>query len=275
MAQTDWTTIPTTYNNYFTSISGTAIQHSTITNPITSAGTWFRNFRSTNDNNNACAALIPANSALLTSSLGYPYGYTYSMRAWVRNESTFTAASWRTYTSLAFKSNSTLAAQHFGDGIVGGDSPRGKGYYLVLRPGSSQNNSRLDLQCSSDSSITTFNTSLAPADNNSAYRATVLSSFPDGNWLRVRMDVMSLPSSDLITVFSGSQVEGSWTQIHQVEINRLKTGAYVPWYNNPSYPSDNTGAATSGHMGTLHFTNMSFTLSRIDQIEVFRQIVTL
>lgn len=274
MAQNEWQAISTTANAYFTSVSGTAVQHSSVSSPITSSGTWFRSFQSSANGSEAAASLIPVNNSLLTSSLGYPYGYTYSLRCWMRIDGAAAPMSQNGASVLNFKSNSTLSAQYWINNSANNHNLKGYRVYLKQND-STSNRCDLILRCgSSDVSSISYNSSLSPALNTFGYEATVISSMSDSTWVRARMDVMSLPDADRITVFTGSQTD-TWSQLHQVDIPRTKTGAYLPWYNNPSYPSDNTGSATSGYMGILYYTNRIVTPVRFDQFEVYREPITI
>jgi hypothetical protein len=281
MAQIDWTTITTTANAYHQSVSGTAVQHNSISNPITSSGTWFRSFQSSGSNNAAVCGFVPINNSFLTSSLGYSYGFTYSLRAWMRVDNTDGSSGNLRHAAsvLSFKNKSNLSAQEWVNAGLGSanTTPNMKGYRIVLRSTNSGDVlPKLYLRCDANESISTANSSLDPANNNNAYEITLLGSpnITNARWLRVRMDVMSLPDADRITVFSGSQA-GDWSQLHQVDIQRTKVGAYVPWYNNPLYPSDNTAAATSGYMGFLIYTTQAVTPARIDGFEAYRETVSV
>jgi hypothetical protein len=269
MAQIDWTTISTTANAYSTSISGTAVQHSTLSNPITSSGTWFRNFQSNANNTSAIGGLLPINNSLLTSSLGYPYGFTYSLRALMRIDNSQSSTSRHATGVISFKNSSSLSAQTWATTFT---AHRLKGYRIMLNA-TTATNPELVLRCARDENVSTYNSSLDAANNSNAYAISLLS-IPDATWTRVRMDVMGLPDADRITVFTGSGAD-IWSQIHQVDIQRTKVGAYVPWYNNPSYPGDNIGSATAGYMGILYHSSQPVTPVRIDRFEVYREAITL
>lgn len=275
MAQSDWEAISTNANSYSTSVSGTAVQHNSVSNAITSSGTWFRNFQSSSPGYaDAIGALVPVNNSLLTSSVGYPYGYTYSLRTWMRIDNSLPSYSRQAGAVLNFKSNSTLTAQTSWVNL-GATGFHLKGYYLLMRQNTNGNLSdpQLFLRCNSNGNSNAYNSSLDASFNNQSYEAFLMT-VANSTWLRVRMDVMSLPSADRITIFSGSQA-GAWTQLHQVDISRNKIAAYIPWNNNPSYPSDNAGAATAGHMGIAYYSNVQVTAVRFDGFEVYREAITI
>lgn len=283
MAQSDWTTISTTANNYFNSISGTATQHNTLPTPITSSGTWCREFNSTGSSVSAVAGLMPISNSILTSSLGYLYGFTYSMRCWMRltnpNGGWGYAAnpSRPARLSLTFKNFNNLSVQNFNNTtILKGyslnyfEGPEGYNGYGGLTPP----NAQLILRCiNNTASYGSLNASLNPADNNNGYQHVIYQSQEGSIWKRFRMDVTSLPNSDRITVFSGSQVEGDWSQLHQVEIPRTKIAAYVPWYNHPVYPTDNTGSANTGYMGIIYGCYSNTRPVYVDGFEAYREAI--
>lgn len=287
MAQIDWMTVTSSLTNlngylsnyYLTSPSGSAVQHNTLTNAITSSGDWCRIFSTAASSTatyetSAIAGLIPINNSLLTSSVGYPYGYSYSLRAWAR---TSTGLFNQNNVSLVFKSDSDLSVPVYKNNLGGGVNDiggAGKGYKLSLY--NDGTNQKLNLWCSSNRNNRSFHEGSSDlSDVNKAYKYILTTTISPNSWVRMRMDVRPLIDGDMITIFTGSQTEGQWSQIYQVTIPRLKTLAYIPWYNNPVYPSDNTQAATSGYMGIMYFTYRQDRPVYIDQFEVYREAIVI
>ena len=123
MAQTDWTFILQDAKTFLGGTSGSAFQHSTLTNPITGSGLWCRGFFASGSlNQYRYVAMLPINNSQLTSSTGYEYGYGYSLRCWARcgNNSAIS----NNGVVLSFKNESNLS--------INTASTRMTGYFLSL-----------------------------------------------------------------------------------------------------------------------------------------------
>jgi len=262
MAQTDWTFILQDAKTFLGGTSGSAFQNSTLTNPITGAGTWCRGFFASGSlGSNRYVAMLPINNSELTSSTGYEYGYGYSLRCWARCGNT-TAIS-QNGVVLSFKNQSNLSinsVQNFG-----GSVRSVTGYFLHLTE------AKLDLRCASSSSITTYAESLSASNNAIGYEKTIATSSLFNRWIRLRMDVYPVSGSyDRITVFTASQAqEDNWQQVHTVDIPREKVGGYVPWANNPN--GDGAQANGKGYLGAIAYSSTNTAAAYIDQFEVYKE----
>jgi hypothetical protein len=267
MAQNDWTFIlrpsdVTAGRTFLGGTTGSAFQHSTLTNPITGSGTWCRGFFASGSvNNYRFVALLPRNNSELTSSTGYPYGFGYSIRCWARAGNT--SASEFDSVQISFKNQSNLAID-----IAGNlPTPRLTGYTLYL------SETKLQLVCANTGTINTFSESVLPADNAFGYSKTITTSNLFNRWIRLRMDVSPITGAyDRITVFTASQAqENNWQQVHTIDIPREKVGAYVPWANNPN--GDGAQAAGKGYLGAVITSYATTAAAYIDQFEVFKEPV--
>ena len=256
MAQSDWTFTLKDAKTFLGGTSGSAFQHSTLTNPITGAGTWCRGFFASGTlNSYRYVAMLPINNSQLTSSTGYEYGYGYSLRCWARcgniNASSFNGV------VLSFKNQSNLSINTATDRLTG--------YYLAL----SEN--ELKLRCANSSSISSFAESLSASNNAIGYTKTITTSNLFNRWIRLRMDVYSVSGAyDRITVYTASQAqENNWQQVHTVDIPREKVGGYVPWANNPN--GDGAQANGKGFLGALIYAYDETSAAYIDQFEVYKE----
>jgi hypothetical protein len=275
MAQNDWTFTLVSSSagaTFLGGTSGSAFQHSTLTNPITGAGTWCRGFFASgalSPSPYRYAGLLPINNSELTSSAGYEYGYGYSIRCWARAGTTIPSSNNAVY--LTFKNQSNLSLTNAGS--VNGNfapsitAPSLTGYTLFLTE------TKLQLVCANSSSIATFSDSILPAQNAIGYSRTITTSNLFNRWIRLRMDVSPISGAyDRITVFTASQAqENNWQQVHTVDIPREKVGAYVPWANNPN--GDGALATGKGYLGAVVAASSNTSAAYIDEFEVFKQPV--
>lgn len=269
MAQNDWTFTlnpadATAGRTFLGGTTGSAFQHSTLTSPITGAGTWCRGFFASGTlNAYRTVGLLPINNSELTSSAGYEYGYGYSIRCWAR--AGYTISSPYNAVFITFKNQSNLSIDLTAPGSLG--NPRLTGYTLLLTE------SRLELRCANSSSISSFIDSLLPANNALGYLKTITTSNLFNRWIRLRMDVSPVSGAfDRITVLTASQAqENNWQQVHTVDIPREKVGAYVPWANNPN--GDGAAAAGKGYLGAVVVAYDNTSAAYIDEFEVFKQPV--
>lgn len=260
MSQSDWNFIFRVGSGEFLNgTSGSAIQHNTLTSPITSSGNWCRGFFY-NNGDRPTVAMIPINNSELTSSSGYEYGDGYSLRTWVRMSNVDVGTNNHGF-FLIFKGESDLNAQYAYPWIG-----YRTGYYLFFNNG----NGNVSLSCRNNIGITNEADSTDPSYNSYAF-INNLFSMPANTWKRLRMDVSPISGAyDKITVFTGSQIEGDWSQIYTVNIPQTKVGAYIPWKNNPN--GDGALASGKGYMGAVVFTN-NFVGQPvyIDQFEVYKE----
>jgi hypothetical protein len=265
MAQSDWTFIlrPTDAaagRTFLGGTSGSAFQHSTLTNPITGAGDWCRGFFASGAlSQYRYVGLLPINNSELTSSTGYEYGYGYSIRCWARAGGTSSGQN-ISGVMLSFKNQSNLSV----DALVH-SSNRATGYCLIL------NENYFQLRCANSSSITNFTDNLSPFYNSYGYSKDITFSNLFNRWIRLRMDVSPVSGAyDRITVFTASQAqENDWQQVHTVDIPREKVGAYVPWANNPN--GDGAAAAEKGYLGAMVYSYTNTAAAYIDEFEVIKQ----
>jgi len=267
MAQTDWTFTLVSSSagaTFLGGTSGSAFQNSTITNPITGAGTWCRGFFASGGlNTYRYAGLLPINNSELTSSAGYEYGYGYSIRCWARAGNTIASSNNAVY--LTFKNQSNLSLSNNNANISPAITPRLTGYTLFLTE------TKLHLVCANSSSISTFSGSLLPAQNSIGYEHIITTSSLFNRWIRLRMDVYPITGAyDRINVYTASQAqENNWQQVHTVDIPREKVGAYVPWANNPN--GDGAQAAGKGYLGAVAVAYTNTSAAYIDQFEVYSE----
>jgi hypothetical protein len=272
MAQTDWTFTLVSSSAGATFLGGTtgsAFQHSTLTNPITGAGTWCRGFFASGAlSPYRYAGLLPINNSELTSSTGYEYGYGYSIRCWARAGFNGPSVSYNAV-YLTFKNQSNLSLTNIA--ATGGTiapnaaAPRLTGYTLFLTE------TKLQLVCANSSSIGSFSGSLLPAQNAIGYSHIITQSNLFNRWIRLRMDVFPITGAyDRINVYTASQAqENNWQQVHTVDIPREKVGAYVPWANNPN--GDGAQAAGKGYLGAVVAASDNTSAAYIDQFEVYAE----
>jgi hypothetical protein len=262
MAQTDWTFTLKDANTFLGGTSGSAFQHSTLTSPITGAGTWCRGFFASGTlNTYRYVAMLPINNSELTSSTGYEYGYGYSLRCWARVSNTI--ASSENGVVLSFKNQSNLSI----NSVVGGTSGAGAvtGYYLHLTE------TRLNLRCANSSSIVSYLESLSSSNNAVGYEKIITTSNLFNRWIRLRMDVYPISGAyDRITIYTASQAqENNWQEMHTVDIPREKVGGYVPWANNPN--GDGAQANGKGYLGAIVYSFDNNAAAYIDQFEVYKE----
>jgi hypothetical protein len=271
MAQSDWTFIPAALSagalgGFLGGTSGSAFQHSTLTNPITGAGDWCRGFFASPAGQIRYVGLLPINNSELTSSTGYEYGYGYSIRCWAR--AGFAGSTSTNAVYITFKNESNLSLPEFPSlpsGLPPSGTPRITGYTVTLTE------SKLQLVCANSRSISTYTDSVLPADNSKGYAKTIATSNLNNRWIRLRMDVSPITGAyDRITVFTASQAqENDWQQVHTIDIPREKVGAYVPWANNPN--GDGAAAAGKGYLGVIVAATNDTSAAYIDEFEVIKQ----
>jgi hypothetical protein len=268
MAQNDWTFTLVSSSAGATFLGGTtgsAFQHSTLTNPITGAGTWCRGFFASGAlNAYRYAGLLPINNSQLTSSAGYPYGNGYSIRCWARAGYSFASSFNAVY--LTFKNQSNLSLLNNSSAhSPSATAPRLTGYTLLLTE------TKLQLVCANSSSISSFSGSLLPEQNSLGYSHTITQSNLFNRWIRLRMDVYPISGAyDRINVYTASQAqENNWQQVHTVDIPREKVGAYVPWANNPN--GDGAQAAGKGYLGAVVVAYDENSAAYIDQFEAYKE----
>lgn len=272
MAQNDWTFTLVSSSagaTFLGGTSGSAFQHSTITNPITGAGTWCRGFFASGGlSPYRYAGLLPINNSQLTSSAGYEYGYGYSIRCWARAGFNNSNISYNAvYLTFKNQSNLSLTNTAAGNGSISPSStaPRLTGYTLFLTE------TKLQLVCANSSSIGSFSGSLLPAQNAIGYSHIITTSSLFNRWIRLRMDVYPITGAyDRINVYTASQAqENNWQQVHTVDIPREKVGAYVPWANNPN--DDGAQASGKGYLGAVVAASDNTSAAYIDQFEVYAE----
>jgi hypothetical protein len=259
MAQTDWTFILQDAKTFLGGTSGSAFQHSTLSNPITGSGTWCRGFFASGTLlNYRYVAMLPINNSQLTSSTGYEYGYGYSLRCWARAGNTI--GSNLNGVMLSFKNQSNLSIN-----MASATNNRATGYCLILNEGD------LELRCASSSSISSFAESLSASNNAIGYEKTIALANLFNRWIRLRMDVYPISGAyDRITVYTASQAqENNWQQVHTVDIPREKVGGYVPWANNPN--GDGAQASGKGYLGAIAYSYTNTSAAYIDQFEVYKE----
>ncbi|MEY4334901.1 MAG: hypothetical protein RLZZ196_3651 [Bacteroidota bacterium] len=242
--------------------SGSAVQHINLPNPITSSGLWCRGFYgSSNGGNRAATSMVPIDNSELTSSSGYTYGYGYSMRMWVRMDNISAGVNNCGY-SLIFKGKSDLDINFTSPWVV-----QNTGYYLTFDnsvPG------LIKLMCRNEAGVATDSV-LTPNANGFQKNMFYMTA---SVWKRIRMDVTPISGAfDKISIYTGSQIEGDWSMIDSVEIPRTKTGAYIPWANNPN--GDGAAASGKGYMGITAFSNNVTFPVYIDGFEVYRETITV
>jgi hypothetical protein len=267
MAQSDWTFIlkpadDAAGKTFLGGTTGSAFQHSTLTNPITGAGDWCRGFFASGSGTNTFryVALLPINNSELTSSTGYPYGFGYSIRCWARAGNTTNNA--QTSVWITFKNQSDLTIGRAGGNISIADLT---GYTLFL------SEAKLQLVCANTGTVSSFSESVSPPQHTFGYEKTITTSNLFNRWIRLRMDVSPITGAyDRITVFTASQAqENDWQQVHTIDIPREKVGAYVPWANNPN--GDGAAAAGKGYLGAIVGASRSTSAAYIDEFEVIKQ----
>jgi hypothetical protein len=259
MAQTDWTFILQDAKTFLGGTSGSAFQHSTLSNPITGSGTWCRGFFASGTLlNHRYVAMLPINNSQLTSSTGYEYGYGYSLRCCARVGNT--GGSNLNGVMLSFKNQSNLSIN-----MASATNNRATGYCLILNEGD------LELRCASSSSISSYAESLSASNNASGYEKTIALANLFNRWIRLRMDVYPISGAyDRITVYTASQAqENNWQQVHTVDIPREKVGGYVPWANNPN--GDGAQASGKGYLGAIAYSYTNTSAAYIDQFEVYKE----
>ena len=262
MAQSNWNFILKDANTFVGGTSGSAIQHSTLSNPLTSSGDWCRGFIADNANGASReVAMIPINNSELTSSSGYEYGYAYSLRYWSR----VSVTSANRYTAICFKAENNLSI----DAAVGlfGDISR-TGYYLQ------HSNANLDLYCRVNESVSiSTNSPDDPSVYTSGFKLDNIVALTNNTWHRIRMDVTpSGPAYDRIIVYTATQAApDTWVLRSTTNIPRLKTGAFIPWANNPN--GDGASASGKGYMGIAVGAVSQTDGAWIDGFEVYKERV--
>lgn len=261
MAQTDWTFILKDTKTFLGGTSGSAFQHSTLTNPITGAGDWCRGFFASGSlSTYRFVAMLPISNSELTSSTGYDYGYGYSLRCWARAGFNFGHTGYNGV-MITFKNQSNLSINTANVGT----SNRTTGYTLMLQE------NLLQLSCASSSSVGSYSDSLSSSFNTYAYSKTIATTNLFNRWIRLRMDVYPISGAyDRITVYTASQAqEDNWQQVHTVDIPKEKVGGYVPWANNPN--GDGAQANGKGYLGAMAFSYDANSAAYIDQFEVYKE----
>lgn len=265
MSSSDWNFVSGSNGYLFVGgISGSAVEHATISSPLTSSGIYCRGFSPTVDGNLTTVAMI-AKTAALSSSLGLDYGYTYSLRTWFRagpeGNSSF---------SLVFKGKENFDINYTNDWnrkICSGYKLeyRANGYYAPLF--------YLHCSVSPQNGETDGNDSTDPYYNSTSYVKLLNSPkiVDYSKWNRVRMDVASIGAADRITIYLGDEA-GTWTSIHTVDIPQTKTAAYIPWATagNPLGPSA-VSPIGRGQTGYLISANGGLKSIYIDQFEAYRE----
>jgi hypothetical protein len=266
MASTDWVfTNGITGFSYVGGVSGSAVTHTSLSNPLTGYGSYCRAFAVQNDSQRAAISMRLNSVPELSSSLGLSYGYTYSLRTWLRSG----GASQQNQISLVFKGTNIFNVT---------DTPNilnhiPAGYVLFVV------GSLLYLRCAIDPNYYTSggNSSTDAPNNGLPYLVDLTSAggFTMSTWKRYRMDVVGLGSLDRITIYVGSTSDPLlWTQIHTVDIPQVKTAAYIPWATagNPNPPSFITPNGR-GFVGYAFNNYHSNSPTYIDQFEAYRELV--
>jgi hypothetical protein len=272
MASTDWnfTYSPLSSSGavFVGGISGSAVTHTTLSSPLTGFGTYCRSFDVVTNETRPAVAMTLASVPELSSSLGLSYGYTYSLRTWVRSGGN----SLQNGFYLVFKGINNFNVQ---DAAAAGSgysfrSYFPSGYKLFISDNS------LYLDCRTAAGNAGGDDSTDSFYNASPYRKnlTTLGSFTAATWKRYRMDVVGLGNLDRITIYTGN-IAGTWTQIHTVDITQTKTGAYIPWATsgNPNSPSAITPDGR-GYVGYLITSYHSNSPTYIDQFEAYREVLS-
>ena len=241
MSQSDWNfTLKNESYTFIGGTSGSAKLHTDLTNPLTHSGDWCRQFVPTSDTHYSIVSMIPINNSELTSSSGYQYGDSYSVRCWIRAEQ----MGGYTKSFIIFKGTSDLS---LGGLNLESDYPFG---YVLEFDGSRQ----LKLRASTTQRIG-WSDSLSPTLPYYGYAKTIINNsgpgIPAATWKGYRMDVMPISGAyDKITVYTAERTSpNTWDYIDSVEIPRTKPGAYIPWANNPN--GDGAAAAGYGYIGIV------------------------
>jgi hypothetical protein len=234
---------------------GSAREHSLLSNPYLSGGLYYRSFE--NSNNSPTISFVPVTGAL-TSSTGYAYGKSYSIRALVRIQNT----SDTTGICLAFKTDEKLGIT----GSTGNDYQElfgqnasqcnGSGYRLYVF------NESITLRCSLLQNTTTAGGALNVTVSTSASNGFPLRD----RWNKVRMDIIPVTGAyDIIKIYSGSLSSDSWSLISTQNISSQSSARYVPW-NFGSEPN------TKGYLGFLaHSDTLNDGTAAIDDFQVFTE----
>ena len=227
MAQSDWTILSDNSGSLIGGADGTAIQHVSMSNPLTSSGEFCRIFHRSEESGNASRSIFkPTN---LTSSVsGFSYSKAHSMRCWARVKQTYSANDVAFF--MEFKAKSDFDKDTLPPYATPGIPLRpdayynyGTGYGLMLKPGS------LTFRASPYSGYGS-----GSADDK-AYSAPDFLSLTADRWHRLRMDVIPIVSGsiDIVNIYTGSEND-TWTQVLSVNIPTTKVGAYIPW-NDGTY----------------------------------------
>ena len=212
------------------SISGSALMHNTLTNPLSGEGAYCREF------NLPIANGYGAMSARCNSSVaggvlvGVPNNKTISLRAWVRSV---------TYNSIALSCKSILAVTNSGDmaGLPG--------YHLVFGGyGGTPGTVNLVLAC------TTMGAGY------SADRLFEISTFATNTWIKLRMDVEAINDDNLgdrIKVYTGTGATGSeiWTLLSTQDILPGNNTGYISW-NHETYKLNGFSVTNIGYNTSLY-----------------------
>lgn len=256
MSQSDWKFTLYDANTFISGVYGNAVQHASMSNPITHSGDWCRQFIPANNNVASQVSIVPTSSLDLSSSSGYEYGYAYSVRTWVRQSANVL--------NLIFKGHNDLdvSLNYSSDPI----SNPPYGYVLQIY------GNQLQLYCSSNSR-NGFSDSLEPYHINVGYRVQNFYSLDSNQWKGLRLDVSPiLGAYDKITVYTAERNSpDTWTQRYSVNIPNTKLGAYIPWANNPN--GDGANAAGKGCMGIGFYVINQSSPIFIDQFEVYKERV--
>jgi hypothetical protein len=258
MSQSDWNFILANANTFIGGTSGSAKLHTDFSNPLTSSGDWCRYFQPDNGvQSYRQLAMIPVGNSELTSSSGYEYGYAYSMRIWFR-------ANWNGQgVLLTFKNASDLVITYPPDPFQNMKNSLGYGLYC-------SSNGYLTLFCNSINAVAN-NDSLDPAYNAYGYSKDISVSTTNNIWKGMRMDISPISGAyDKITVYTAERTTpNTWTEQYTVNIPRTKTGAYIPWANNPN--GDGAAASGKGYMRIRVWARYDTAPVSIDQFEVYKQ----
>ena len=214
------------------SISGSALMHNTLTNPLSGEGAYCREFNPPF----ASANVLGAMSARCNSSaasgvlIGVPNNKTISLRAWVRSVS---------YNSIALSCKSIL------DVASDGDMNGLPGYHLVFGGyGGAPGMVNLALSCATRGS------------GYSADQVFQISTFAMRRWVKLRMDVEAINDDNLgdrIKVYTGTGTTGSevWTLLYTQDIFPGSNTGYISW-NHASYKLNGFSVINVGYNTSMY-----------------------
>ena len=213
------------------SISGSALMHNTLTNPLSGEGAYCRQFNLQLVNGQRGVSARCNSSAASGVLIGVPNNKTISLRAWVRSD---------TYNSIALSCKSVLTTSSAGDmsGLPG--------YHLVFGGPSGSNTGMVKL-------------ALVCATRGAGFAADKvfqISAFAMRTWVKLRMDVEAINDDNLgdrIKVYTGTGTTGSevWTLLYTKDIFPGSNTGYISW-NHASYKLNGFSVANVGYNTSMY-----------------------